>query len=102
MSDSNGGQIGIAILGSISAFSVWSALNPSFFTIKKFADDNDHDATRALRFGMSAGLILNILLGIGLALGYKKSGLWPGVFTAATGVGLWVTYDQILKGRLQI
>jgi hypothetical protein len=102
MSDSNGGQIGLTILGTISAFSVWSALSPSFFTIKKFADEEDESSTRALRFGMKMGMILDILLGVGLYLGYGKKGLWPGIATAATGVGLWTTYDQILKGNLQV
>lgn len=97
MTDSNGGQIGIAILGAISAFSIWSAVNPSFFTLKRFADDGESD--HHIYFGMNVGLVLDLALSAGLWLGYGKKGKWPAVFTAVTGFGLWMSYHYMLKNR---
>lgn len=89
------GTVGMSILGTMSAFSVWSALNPSFFTIKAF---NTPEHEKDVRFGMNAGLVLNAILGGALYLAYGKKGKWPAILTAATGAGLWVAYHHILKG----
>lgn len=89
------GEIGLSILGTISAFSIWSAVNPSFFTIKAF---NTPEHEKDVRFGMKAGLVLDVVLGGALYLAYGKKGKWPAILTAATGVGLWAAYHHILKG----
>lgn len=93
-SKKNGEQIGLSILGSISAFSVWSALNPSVFTISAFMTT---DKISSVRLGMNAGLGLNLLLALALAIAYKKKGYFPALITGITGVGLWVAYDQMIK-----
>jgi hypothetical protein len=98
VSDSNGGAIGIALLGSISAFSIWSSVNPSFFTLKAFTKP-DHEGN--IRFGMKVGLGLTIVLAAALYLGYGKKGQWPAIFTAITGGGLYFSYDHMLKKSLR-
>jgi hypothetical protein len=92
------GEIGLSILGTISAFSIWSAVNPSFFTIRAF---NTPEHEKDVRFGMNAGLVLNGILGAALYMAYGKKGKWPGLLTAGTGVGLWLAYHHILKGAKQ-
>jgi hypothetical protein len=37
------------------------------------------------------------VLGAGLALAYGKKGLWPGILTALTGVGLYGAYEYTLR-----
>ena len=87
------GQMGLTILGSISAFSLWSAINPSFFTIREFSSKkSEHN----VRFGMKLGLALCVALGAGLYLGYGSKGKWPAILTGATGVGLYAAYEYTL------
>lgn len=91
-------EIGLSLLGSISAFSIHSAVNPSFFTIKAFATENHEEN---IRFGMNVGLILNGILSGGILLAYGKKGMIPALITGATGVGLYIAYDQMLKETIR-
>jgi len=86
-------QIGLALLGVMGAFGAWSSVNPSFFTIREFSTQQ---SAANVRFGMKIGVVLNALLGAGLALAYGKRGVLPGVVTAATGVGLYAMYEWTL------
>ena len=90
----NGETVGLALLGSISAFSLWAAVNPSFFTIREFSSKQ---SAHNVRFGMKLGLILCAALGAGLYLGYGKKGKWPAILTAVTGVGLYGGYELTLR-----
>jgi|SRR5215469_16894498 len=92
----NGGQLGLILLGIMSAFGTWSAVNPSFFTIREFSTGKE-ESIRNVRFGMKIGVALNTLLGIGLTLAYGKKGLPAGVATAATGFGLYGMYEYTLR-----
>lgn len=90
----NGGQIGLTLLGTISAFSIWSSTNPSYFTIKAFLKP---EQVANMRFGMDLGLILDAILAAGLYFAYGKKATLPALVTAATGAGLWISYDQMIK-----
>lgn len=90
----NGATIGLSLLGVISEFSIWSALNPSYFTIKAFLKK---EQVQNMRFGMDLGLALTGVLAAGLYLAYGKKATIPALATGATGVGLWLSYDQMIK-----
>lgn len=90
----NKATIGITVLGAISAFSVWSACNPSLFTVAQFTTEQ---SKKNARFGMKVGVALNALLGAGIYLAYGKKGLFPAVLTTATGVGLYFLYEHMLN-----
>jgi hypothetical protein len=90
-------QIGLSLLGSISAFSIWSAVNPSFFTIKAFTTKEQE---KNVRFGMNIGVVLTLALAAALWFAYGKKGLAPALLTAGTGIGLWFTYRHMLKETL--
>jgi len=90
----NGESIGLSLLGSISAFSIWSSVNPSFFTIKAFATP---EKEKDIKFGMNVGLVLNLVLSAALYIAYPKKGTVPAMVTAATGIFLWVSYERMLK-----
>lgn len=90
----NGGTIGLALLGVISEFSIWSALNPSYYTIKAFLKP---EQIPNMRFGMDLGLVLTGVLSAGLYLAYGKKAALPALITAGTGAGLWISYDQMIK-----
>lgn len=89
-----GATIGLSLLGVISEFSIWSALNPSYFTIKAFLKP---EQVENMRFGMDLGLILSAVFSGGLYLAYGKKAAIPALVTAATGAGLWISYDQMIK-----
>jgi len=90
-------QIGLGLLGSISAFSIWSAMNPSVFTVGAFTTTPDHVSD--VRLGMNVGLVLNLALGLALWLAYGKKGIFPGIMAAVTAVGLWIWYDHVVKKK---
>ena len=96
-SKKNGQEIGLSLLGSISAFSIWSAVNPSFYTLKAFAKPEQE---KNIRFGMDIGVILDLALSAGLLLAYGKKGTIPALITAGTGGGLWLAYDHMVKQSL--
>lgn len=87
-------EIGISLLGAISAFSVWSACNPSLFTVAQFTTEQ---SKKNARFGMKVGVALNAILAAGLYLAYGRKGLFPAILTGATGVGLYVLYERMLN-----
>lgn len=70
--------------------------NPSFFTIAKFATTTD---VADVRNGMNLGLLANLALAGGIALVYGKAGVVPAAATAATGVGLWLLYDNAINQK---
>lgn len=86
--------IGLTLLGVISEFSIWSALNPSYFTIKAFLKP---EQVKNMRFGMDLGLILSAVFSGGLYLAYGKKAMIPALATAATGAGLWISYEQMIQ-----
>ena len=88
------GIIGLALLGSISAFSIWSAANPSIFTISQFTTEQ---SKKNARLGMNIGLGLCGALTAGLYLAYGKKGTLPALLTGATGVGLYALYEHMLS-----
>lgn len=94
----DGGEIGLSLLGSISAFSIWSAVNPSFFTIKAFMKE---EQVSNVRFGMNVGMALIAMLSVALLLAYGKKGKIPAIITGVTGVGLWFSYDRMVKKSLK-
>lgn len=94
----NGTTIGLSLLGVISEFSIWSALNPSYFTIKAFLKP---EQVQNMRFGMDLGLILSAIFSGGLYLAYGKKATIPALVTAATGAGLWISYDMMIKQAME-
>lgn len=86
-------DIGIALLGVTSAFGIWSAMNTSPVGMVTFAVERPEVTYR----GMNVGLVLIGILSAGIALYYKRKGMAAAISTAATGVGLWLWYDHLIK-----
>jgi hypothetical protein len=86
-------DIGIALLGITSAFGIWSAMNTSPVGMVKFAVDRPDVTYR----GMNIGLLLILALSAGIGLYYKRQGAAAAITTAATGAGLWLWYDHLIK-----
>lgn len=89
----DGQSVGLALLGSTSAFSIWSAANPSVFTVSQFSTEQSKENAR---LGMNIGLGLDVALSVGIWLAYGKKGLIPALLTGATGVGLYALYEHLL------
>ena len=88
-------EVGIALLGVAGGVSMWAASNSSIFALRNFTK-TETDIENA-RKGMNIGLFLTSLLGIGIAMGYGKKGVIPGVLTVATGAGFYLYYDHTLR-----
>ena len=86
-------DIGLALLGISSAFGIWSALNTSPVGTVQFAINNPKVAYQGMNWGL--GVIL--ALSAGVALYYGKKGAIAAGTTAATGVGMWMWYDRLIK-----
>ena len=90
----NGEQdVGLALLGISSSFGIWSALNTSPVGTVQFAVSNPTIAYKGMNWGL--GIIL--LTAAGIALYYKRRGYAAALTTAATGVGMWIWYDRLIK-----
>lgn len=92
----DGQSVGLALLGSTSAFSIWSAANPSVFTVSQFSTEQ---SKKNARLGMNIGLGLDMALSAGIWLAYGKKGLFPAVLTGATGLGLYLLYEHLLANN---
>lgn len=90
-------EIGVLLLGTTSAWGIWSATNPSTYTILKFGDVPE-DIPR-IRTGMNVGLLSILATSAGIWMLYGKRGHIPAIATALTGVGLYVWYDKKLKEK---
>ena len=86
-------DVGLALLSISSAFGIWSAMNTSPVGMVSFAASNPKVAYA----GMNTGLAMILAISAGLALLYGKHGYIAAGTSAATGVGLWVWYDHLLK-----
>jgi hypothetical protein len=86
-------DVGLALLGISSAFGIWSALNTSPVGTVQFAVSNPKVAYQGMNWGL--GVILALSAGVGLYYGQK--GAIAAITTAATGVGMWVWYDNLIK-----
>lgn len=95
VSNGNGTKqdIGLALLGISSAFGIWSALNTSPVGTVQFAINNPRVAYQGMDWGL--GVILALSAGVGLY--YGKKGAIAAVTTAATGIGMWMWYDRLIK-----
>lgn len=90
----DGQVVGLALLGSTSAFSIWSAANPSVFTVSQFSTEQ---SKKNARLGMDIGVGLCAALSAGLFLAYGKKGVLPAILTGATGAGLYLLYEHLLS-----
>ena len=90
----NGQTIGLTILGAEAAFSEWSALNPSLFTIGKFSlrEGSLEEDINDIRQGMLASLGLIGAMSIGIYLAFGKKGLIPAAAHFGTGLALTALY----------
>lgn len=90
----DGQVVGLSLLGTTSAASIWSATNPSVFTISQFTTAQSKENAR---LGMNIGLGLNGVLTAGLYFAYGKKGLLPAILTGVTSVGLYFLYEHLLS-----
>lgn len=89
----DGQVVGLSLLGTTSAASIWSATNPSVFTISQFTTEQSKENAR---LGMNIGLGLNGILTAGLYFAYGKKGVLPAVLTGLTSIGLYFLYEHLL------
>ena len=86
--------IGLALLGVSNSFAIWSAANPSVFTVSQFSTEQ---SKKNARMGMNLGLALDLALSAGLYFAYGKKGTIPALLTAASGAGLYALYEYLLS-----
>lgn len=86
-------DLGLALLGIGSSFGIWSSLNTSPVGTVAFANSNPKVATT----GMNISLAIILAMAGGIALYYKKRGYLAAATTAASGIGLWLWYNNLMK-----
>lgn len=86
----NGETLGLSILSAEAGFGIWSALNPSMFTIAHFAE-SDTDI-KNIREGMLTSLGIMGATAGGIYMAFGKRGLIPALSHVAVGLGLFGLY----------
>jgi hypothetical protein len=92
----NGKQdVGLALLGISSSYGIWSSFNTSPVGLISFGTDSSK--VNVTYKGMNWGLAVILAMSAGIGLYYGKKGYAAAITTAASGIGMWLWYDRLIK-----
>lgn len=88
-------QIGLTFLSIGTAYGIWSAWNPSYFTIAKFAGTPED--LQNIKFGMNSAALISAIASAGIGLGFGKRGVPAAVAGALTTGTMYGVYTYKIR-----